>query len=441
MVSHILDNIVHNQKKGVAAGIVSICSANPFVLKSAMLRARQNGRPVLIEATCNQVNQYGGYSGKTPRDFAREVRELAESCGLSPHQVLLGGDHLGPYVWRGEPARDAMEKAREMVRAYVEAGFTKIHVDASMLLGDDRFEGGTTELFAQRTAELVKAAEDAAGSTGRQADLRYVVGNEVPLPGGATSDDSPFQVSNVEETHQVISSIQEAFHRAGLQSAWERVRAIVVQPGVEFSHDTITEYQRALAKDLSALIEDYPNLVYEAHSTDYQTALALRQLVEDHFAILKVGPALTFAFREAIFALAMIEDELNRCRILSSSSQVVERLDKAMLEEPRFWKPYYGGDEHQQAFARKYSFSDRCRYYWPVGDVQLALESLLQQLTQAPIPLSLLSQFMPVQYLHVREGKIACTPDALIFDRIAQVLEDYAFACSPGEEVEHGQVN
>ncbi|MFZ5808791.1 MAG: class II D-tagatose-bisphosphate aldolase non-catalytic subunit [Chloroflexota bacterium] len=441
MVSYILDDIVHNQKKGIAAGIVSICSANPFVLKSAMLRACQNGRPVLIEATCNQVNQYGGYSGKTPRDFAREVRELAESCGLSSQQILLGGDHLGPYVWRSEPAQDAMGKACEMVRAYVEAGFTKIHVDASMLLGDDRFEGGTTELFAQRTAELVKAAEDAAGSADRQADLRYVVGNEVPLPGGATRDDSPIQVSNVEETRQVISSVQEVFQRAGLQSAWERVIAIVVQPGVEFSHDTITEYQRALAKDLSGLIEGYSNLVYEAHSTDYQTALALRQLVEDHFAILKVGPALTFAFREAVFALAMIEEELYRCRFLSSSSQVVQRLDKAMLDEPRFWQPYYGGDEHQQAFARKYSFSDRCRYYWPVRDVQLALERLLQQLTQVPIPLSLLSQYMPVQYLHLREGKIPCTPEALIFDRVAQVLEDYEFACSPREEAGHGQGN
>ena len=441
MAFHILDDIVQAQKKGIAAGIVSICSANPYVLKSALLRARKTGQPILIEATCNQVNQYGGYSGKTPQDFAREVKELAVSCGVNPKQVLLGGDHLGPYVWRNESAQDAMRKAREMVRAYVEAGFTKIHVDASMLLGDDRLDGRTTELFAQRTAELVKAAEEAAGSTSYQADLRYVVGNEVPLPGGATSGDSHVKVSDVDETQQVISSIQQAFHRAGLQSAWERVLAIVVQPGVEFSHDSITEYQRALAKDLSALIERYSNLVYEAHSTDYQTALALRQLVEDHFAILKVGPALTFAFREAVFALAMIENELYRYRILSSSSQVVERLDKAMLDEPRFWQPYYGGDEHQQAFARKYSFSDRCRYYWPVREVQQALEYLLVQLAQIPIPLSLLSQYMPVQYLHLREGKIACTPEALIFDRIAQVLEDYEFACSPRGEVGLGQGN
>lgn len=429
MIYQILDKIIHAQKKGIAAGIVSICSANPFVLKSAMLRAHKTGQPVLIEATCNQVNQYGGYSGKTPRDFAHTVNELADSCGLNSQQILLGGDHLGPYVWRHESASDAMKKACEMVKAYVEAGFTKIHIDATMLLRDDKLADGTKELFAQRTVELVKVAEDAAIKMGHQADLRYVVGNEVPLPGGAVSDESQVHVSDVDDTRQVIFSIQKAFHRAGLHSAWERVVAIVVQPGVEFSHDSITEYQRTRAKELSALIEEYPNLVYEAHSTDYQTVLALRQLVEDHFAILKVGPALTFAFREAVFALAMIEEELFRYRLLSGSSQVIEILDKAMQEDPRFWHPYYGGDENQRAFARKYSFSDRCRYYWSVKEVQQALEHLLRQLTQVQIPLSLLSQFLPGQYQHVREGKIVCTPEALIFDRIAQVLEDYEFAC------------
>ena len=51
-------------------------------------------------------------------------------------------------------------------------------------------------------------------------------------------------------------------------------------------------------------------MVYEAHSTDYQTRDALRALVKDHFAILKVGPGLTFAMREALWALDAIDQEL-----------------------------------------------------------------------------------------------------------------------------------
>ena len=84
---------------------------------------------------------------------------------------------------------------------------------------------------------------------------------------------------------------------------------MVVQPGVEFGDDFVLPYRPEAAKELSRFIEDQP-MIYEAHSTDYQTRAALTSLVHGHFAILKVGPGLTFAFREAVFALAMIENEM-----------------------------------------------------------------------------------------------------------------------------------
>ena len=61
---------------------------------------------------------------------------------------------------------------------------------------------------------------------------------------------------------------------------------------------------------LKKTIEKYDQFVYEAHSTDYQRKETLRQMVKDHFVILKVGPALTFAMREALFSLDFIEKEL-----------------------------------------------------------------------------------------------------------------------------------
>ena len=73
-----LDELVAMQKRGEARGIVSVCSAHPYVLKQT-LKAFE--RP-LIEATCNQVNQFGGYTGMTPADFARNVRRIAEENEL-----------------------------------------------------------------------------------------------------------------------------------------------------------------------------------------------------------------------------------------------------------------------------------------------------------------------------------------------------------------------
>ena len=36
-----------------------------------------------------------------------------------------------------------------------------------------------------------------------------------------------------------------------------------------------------------------------------------------------------------------------------------------MLAEPFRWERYYEGDADEQRIARRFSYSDRMRYYWP----------------------------------------------------------------------------
>ena len=382
-----LDEIVKAQKRGEAKGITSICSAHPWVLKAAM---QKKGGHLLIEATCNQVNQFGGYTGMTPADFIRYLREIAEDNKFPFENIILGGDHLGPNVWQNEPAESAMQKSTVMMRDFVQAGFVKIHLDCSMRLGDDPKGALDVEVSAKRAAKLAKVAELAAGTSGQLPS--YVIGTEVPIPGGAHEHEEGVSVTEIEDARQTIEVTREAFYREGLQSAWERVIAVVVQPGVEFGDDFVLEYQPQKAKKLSRFIESEA-IVYEAHSTDYQTRAALRKLVEDHFAILKVGPGLTFAFRESIFALAMMEDELFS---RDTRSNIVQVLDDVMIQRPEYWGKYYRGSDEERAFKRKYSFSDRLRYYWTDTQVQTALDKLLKNLSEKPLPLSLLSQFAPI---------------------------------------------
>src|SRR5512142_2268044 len=123
-----LDEVLAAQKRGEARGIASVCSAHPTVLRQAV---RTFQHP-LIEATCNQVNQFGGYTGMTPKDFVRFVRQIAQEQKVEFERIMLGGDHLGPHVWQGLPAEKAMANAGAMVGDYVQAGFTKIHLDCSM---------------------------------------------------------------------------------------------------------------------------------------------------------------------------------------------------------------------------------------------------------------------------------------------------------------------
>jgi D-tagatose-1,6-bisphosphate aldolase subunit GatZ/KbaZ len=423
MSTEILDNIVRDKRNGIARGITSICSAHPFVLKVAMERAARNGTIVLVESTCNQVNQFGGYTGMTPEAFVAYVHGLALQVGLPREHILLGGDHLGPNVWQNEPAEHAMAKSAEMVRAYIKAGYIKIHLDASMKLADDDpSKPLAVEIAAQRSAFLATNAEHACAEGGMVAP-RYVFGTEVPTPGGAQNEHAELCVTDPLDAKQTIDISQTAFAQAGLGVAWERVFALVVQPGVEFGDEFVHDYQHEPARGLVNLIETYPNLVYEAHSTDYQTRQGLRTLVQDHFAILKVGPALTFAFREAVFALVNVENEL--ITSIADRSHLIEVLDAAMLKDPHHWRNYYPGNEENTRLDRKYSLSDRSRYYWVNPDVQNALQKLFANLRKLHIPLSLISQFSPLQYQKIRSGEIAGSPEAIIKDRIGSVLEDY----------------
>ena len=421
----ILDVVQRNRRKE-PVGICSVCSANPWVIEAAMVQAMEDGSAVCIESTCNQVNQFGGYTGMTPSQFVAFVRSIAARISFPEQRILFGSDHLGPYPWRSEPSHAALDKAAGLVRASGQAGYTKIHLDASMACADDS-QPLADEIIAARAADLCQVAEKELPASSSKP--LYIIGTEVPTPGGETGPGLPPEVTGVEHVRTTLENFRSAFFERGLGAAWERVIGLVVQPGVEFGDASVFEYDRNRARPLSLCLPASPALVYEAHSTDYQPPLALRQMVEDHFAILKVGPWLTFAFREAIFALTQIEREWLRNRRGVEISQVPEALEQAMLSNPAHWNAYYRGDETDLHLARRYSFSDRSRYYWPEPAVEREIQKLVANLSAAPPPLTLLSQYLPEQYDAVRAGVIGNNPADLIHDRIRKVLRIYAHAC------------
>ncbi len=438
-----LRQVVAEHKQGRAVGVCSICSANRFVLEAAMALGKTDPAELLIEATSNQVNQFGGYTGMTPQRFAAYVQAVAGKMGYPYSRVMLGGDHLGPNPWQHERAAVAMARACELARDCIRAGFTKIHLDTSMPCADDppAAQGGLPMALAvTRAAQLAKVCE--AASTELPPDATapvYVIGTEVPPPGGAQEKFAHATPTAVHHARQSIEATRQAFFSNGLAAAWERVIAVVVQPGVEFGEFALTPYRRSPeTAALKQLIEDYPALVFEAHSTDYQSRHALRQLVEDHFAILKVGPWLTLAFREAVFALEHIEREWLAGRKSVQLSQVRAALERAMLARPQHWQKHHHGEENEIAFARRFSYSDRIRYYWNEPEVEAALQLLLANLSQSPVPQTLLSQYLPVQAQAVREGRLANTPADLIHHKIQEVLQIYAEATRPENRSRNG---
>jgi D-tagatose-1,6-bisphosphate aldolase subunit GatZ/KbaZ len=420
--------IIAQHKAGRSVGIYSACSAHPLVIEAALNHARRRSAPVLIEATSNQVNQDGGYTGMRPADFNRFVLAIAARVGMPPSQVLLGGDHLGPNCWQDLPAESAMAKSEQLIADYVAAGFRKIHLDCSMSCAGDPAPLCDAEVAA-RAVRLCAVAERTWERVGGEAPV-YVVGTEVPVPGGAQEKLAELQLTDAAAAAATIEAHRQAFQAAGLQQAWPRVIGLVVQPGVEFDHDKVIDFRASRAGALAAVAEAQPHLVYEAHSTDYQTPANLRALVQNHFAILKVGPGLTFAMREALWALDDIEREwLGADR----SSGLRKTVQKAMTAAPQFWNKYYLSEGRQLELDQQYSRSDRIRYYWPVTEVDSALKRLLANLDANPPPLALVSQYLPRQYQAIRAGSLRPCARDLVLHAIEQVLQQYAEACTDHE--------
>ena len=421
----LLDEVVAANKQGRGRGITSVCSAHPLVLEAAVQQAVADGGPVLIEATSNQVDQFGGYTGLTPDGFRNQVHAIADRAGLARDRVLLGGDHLGPNRWRAQPPDQAMAAADDLVAAYVTAGFTKIHLDCSFVCAGDP-NPLPDELVAARAARLLQVAERAADAAGAPGTLRYVIGTEVPVPGGAAESLHDLRPTSADAARQTLAAHREALAELGVEDAWPRISALVVQPAVEFDADQVVDYDPAATRDLQRVLDDEPAMVFEAHSTDYQTDAALAALVADHWAFLKVGPWLTFALREALFALAAVEAEL--VPDPAARSRLPAVVEERMLAQPEQWRSHHPGDPETQRLARRYSFSDRARYYWPDPEIAAAQHRLFDNLDRTGLPSTLLSQFLPAQYDRVRRGDLAPRPADCVVDRIRDVLRRYAAA-------------
>jgi D-tagatose-1,6-bisphosphate aldolase subunit GatZ/KbaZ len=413
-----LAEVVDAQRRGTAVGMPSICTAHPAVLRALFEQAAHDGSHLLVEATCNQVNPEGGYTGMTPAAFAGGLRALAGEVGLPPERVALGGDHLGPHPWRAMGTTVAMVRGAETVRQYVRAGAAKVHLDASMACADDPPGPLDEPVVAARTAELAVAAESAAAEVS-SAPL-YVVGTEVPPPGGHAGGDAGPELTRAEDAARTLDLVREAFERRGIERALPRVVALVVQPGVEFGDDTVFPYRPGTAATL-ARVAGARGIVFEAHSTDYQDECSLRALVADRFAILKVGPALTFAYREALFGLEAIERELLGERGVELSG-LRRALDDAMREDPRHWAGFYSGEEAARV-QRAYSLSDRCRYYWRRPGVEAARRRLFANLEGRRVPRGLALQFLPEA---LDSGG---RPERAVGDRIRRAFLPWARAC------------
>ncbi|MBN8631407.1 MAG: class II D-tagatose-bisphosphate aldolase, non-catalytic subunit [Rhodobacterales bacterium] len=413
--------MIARNRAGEAVAIPSVCTAHPDALEASLTLAETLDQPIVVEATSNQVNQDGGYTGLRPADFIAFVECIASRARVDPTRILFGGDHLGPQAWRKLPASGAMEKAHRMVADYAAAGFTKIHLDCS--------EGCAGEpaqlpdaITASRSAALAATALEHASDP---AKLIFVIGTEVPPPGGARTDDhGDIPPTTPDAAKATLAAHREAF--SALNLPLSQIGGLVVQPGVEFSPMEVHHLPLARDPHLLDALAGWPDLCLEAHSTDYQHTAAYPRLAELGFAFQKVGPALTFAWREALYALDAI-----RCQNgWASGPSLADRMEAVMLENPAYWQAHIHGHTADPRTERHFGLADRIRYYWPHPMAQEAVQRLMSDLADKRLP-------DPVLAAHFRADEIASArashyalPRALALARVQTALRPYFFTGS-----------
>lgn len=415
-----LREIVARNRAGEICAIPSVCSAHPDVLRASLMLAERLNQPLVIEATSNQVNQDGGYTGMRPADFITFVHAIADQAGVSHARIAFGGDHLGPQVWRKGPANEAMAKARVLVADYVRAGFRKIHLDCSEGCAGEPAQLGD-DLAATRAADLAGAA---LAATDSPSDLIFVIGTEVPPPGGARADEhGDITPTTPAAAAATLHAHAEAFRAAGLGHILPQVAGLVVQPGVEFSPMQVHHLPMHRDPGLLAALAEWPGICLEAHSTDYQHPEVFPRLAQLGFAFQKVGPALTFAYRRAVYALDALRQQAGWADT-APLSQVMERL---MLADPAHWQAHYHTASGDLRVQRHFGLADRIRYYWPQPEAVQAVQSLFRDLNGRALPDPMLAQgFEPsvIANAHRIGGDMAA---ALVVSEIQAALLPYFF--------------
>lgn len=420
-MTNTLRDIIARNRAGEAVALPSVCSAHPDVLLASTRLAASLGATLAIEATSNQVNQFGGYTGIRPADFVLYLRKICDRAGLEFGNVVLGGDHLGPQVWRNMPADVAMVHAGDLMRHFVEAGFTKIHLDCSEGCAGEPAQLSDA-VCAQRSATLMAICERFASDP--QA-MSYIVGTEVPPPGGARIDEAEAVVipTAPESARATLLAQRQAITAQVSPEAWERVVSLVVQPGLEFSGDHVHAFDITSPDRLSAVLAEFPGIAFEAHSTDYQRPEVYLSLAQRHFAVLKVGPALTFAYRQAIYALDMMADWFD-----NRPPSLRDQMERLMVDDPTQWFRHYLGTTEELRRLRHLGFADRIRYYWDRPEAQQAVKRLLEFHRTKPRQSHLLSQFFAATTIEralALEGQDTDWPTALIQAQVQEALLPY----------------
>ncbi len=338
----------------------SFCTSNIEVLKIIILYCKRKKLPCLVESTSNQVNQYGGYSGKTPQEFYNDIKKILKQNNFSFKNFYMGGDHLGPLPWKKKNKKTAMNNSVQLINKCLDSNYSKIHVDTSIKCINDKIINHS--IIFDRTKYILQNSK----LKKKLSKIFLIIGTEVPLSG--SNEKGKIKLTQKNQINLEVKKFRDL-----LRTLYKKKLkfGLVVEPGMRFMHNSIQRPNFTNFKP-KRKISKKNNFVYEAHSTDYQPLNVLIKLVKNNFKFLKVGPELTYNYSRSLFAMEKIEKKY----LKNNFSKIKDNIMTTMLKDKKYWKEYYSGNNQKIKKLILNSKLDRMRYYLNKHKIRISIIKL-----------------------------------------------------------------
>jgi D-tagatose-1,6-bisphosphate aldolase subunit GatZ/KbaZ len=399
-----LIEIAHRNCQGERIGIISLDALHPIVVEAYLLSALEDGFPAVIEVGAHSFSD----NRTTPSAFTNNINQIAEKVEFPLDQLIFSAYDLNLLVQMDTADQNEQKKISHIISEIIEGGFGIFGLNAS----------------GANFGELIRTIEKSVSENLGAHKPLYVI----DLP-GAQADPGRGSFSDPAENDAKIPHLIEEMLVDCEPNIKERILAVRMSLGRGHDGETVFPFSKHVFSDIHARLKAvFPNLLGAGH-IDHQPQSILSELVKAHFGYMRVGSELTYTMREAIFSLAMMENESMQGKPGVYLSNLMVELDKAMQFSPDRWSAYYPGNGFEQLLARKYSLYDRSRFFWDDEEVQEAWARLVQNFKSYPVPVTVLRQFMPDQYAHLVSGEIQNTPETLVLDKLQDILRRYSTAC------------
>lgn len=342
------------KETGVSRTIFAACPNSSAVIKASLRSAKRCNAPIKFAATLNQVDLDGGYTGLTPSQFVKTIRQEAAAIHFTG-PVIVAIDHGGPWLkdlqtrekWSYEDSMLAVKKSFE---AAVAAGYDLIHVDPTIDITLPKGEIISIDTVAARTIELIVHTERFRRS-GNYPRIAYEVGTE-EVHGG---------LADMETFNRFLYLLKKGLVENDLRDVWPCF--VVGKVGTDLHTTTFDAW---VARQLTEVASGYGSLIKGHYSDNVSNP-------EDYplsgMGAANVGPEFTEQEYDGLMELCDLEQELFQENKIPRLSELKSALWKAVIDSQR-WKKWLQEGESTEDFYKntperqEWLIKTGCRYIW-----------------------------------------------------------------------------